>query len=196
MLTLDGKPFDARFLGAVVRRQGLVTACQYTIPPVERGRYEITVLADAESRGCGVPGSEILLWTFTQDKMFHTSTAVDWPGDGRSTTFDGSFSTSAPRGDVPPMAQFNGELFASDGRELPAGTRVEAYVGETRCGVASTRHAGSFSGYILGVVGPESIAGCTRGAPLTFRIDGKPAIDPGVVNTPPGRQGSLDLTLR
>lgn len=194
-LTLDGKPFDARFLGAVVRRQGLVTPCQYTLPAVEQGRYEITVLADAESRGCGVPGSEILLWTFTQDKMFHTSTAVDWPGDGRSTSFDAGFSTSAPRGDVPPMAQFNGELFARDGRKLPPGTRVEAYVGDTRCGVASTRHGGSFSGYVLDVVGPESVAGCTRGATLTFRIDGEAAVETSV-NDPGSSGRSFDLTLR
>ena len=195
-LTLDGQPFDARFLGAVVRRNGLVTPCQYTIPSVEHGRYEITVLADAESRGCGVPGAEILLWTYASNRIVYSSGAVGWPARGRSTTFDASFSTAAPNGAVPPLAQFNGELFASDGRRLPAGTRVEAYVGDTRCGVASTRRSGSFSGYILDVVGPESVAGCARGAPLTFRIDGRPAADPGVVNTPPGRQGSLDLTVR
>jgi pimeloyl-ACP methyl ester carboxylesterase len=194
-LTVDGKPFDARFLGAVVRRQGLITPCQYTLPPVVQGRYQIVVLADTESRGCGVPGSEILLWTF-RDRILYSRSGVDWPGNGGSTSFNGSFSTSAPNGDVPPMAQFNGELLGRDGGKLPPGTRVDAYVGDTRCGVASTRHGGSFSGYILNVVGPESIAGCTRGATLTFRIDGKPAIDAGVVNTPPGRQGSLDLTLR
>ena len=58
------------------------------------------------------------------------------------------------------------------------------------------RSSTGFSGYILSVVGPESIAGCGRGAPLTFRIDGRPAADTNVVNTPPGQQESLDLTLQ
>ena len=111
-LTVNGKPFDARFLGAVVRRQGLVTPCQYTLPPVKQGNYTITVLADTESRGCGGPGAEILLWTFVQEKILYSSGAVSWPGNGRSATFDATFSMSTPNGDVPPTVQFNGELFA------------------------------------------------------------------------------------
>ena len=100
-LSLDGKPFDARFLGAVVRRQGLVTPCQFNIPRVEQGRYAITVLAEAESFGCGAPGAEILLWAFVQERFVYSSSAVGWPASRRSATFDASFSTSTPRGDVP-----------------------------------------------------------------------------------------------
>ena len=88
--TLDGAPFDSRFVGAVVLRRGLVTPCQHTLPPVANGRYAVTVLA---------------------------------------------------------------------------------------------------------VVGPDSIAGCTRGATLTFHIDGHPAAPTNVVNTPPGQREALDLTL-
>jgi len=159
-----------------------------------------------ESSGCvrgvrvmgegGVPGAEVLLWTFAAERTLYTSHAVGWPANGRSAAFDANFSTSAPRGDVPPLTQFNGQLFARDGQTLPAGTRVEAYVGDTRCGVASTRRSDSFSGYILNVVGPESIAGCARGATLTFRIDGRPAADTNIVNTPPGQRETLDLTVR
>jgi len=100
-----------------------------------------------------------------------------------------------PNGDVPPTAQFNGELFARDGTKLPPGTRVEAFVGTTRCGIASTRHAGSFAGYVLAVVGPESIAGCERGATLTFRVNGKPAVETSM-NDPGIEDHSLDLTQR
>jgi hypothetical protein len=39
------------------------------------------------------------------------------------------------------------------------------------------------------------IAGCTRGATLTFRIDGLPAVETAV-NTPPGQNAALDLTVR
>jgi hypothetical protein len=31
---------------------------------------------------------------------------------------------------------------------------------------------------------------------LTFRIDGRPAADTSVVNTPPGQQAALDLQVR
>jgi len=194
-LTLDGRPFDARFLGAVVRRAGLVTPCQYTLPPVEQGRYTITVLADTESRGCGVPGAEILLWTFVHEKILYSRAAVSWPGRGRSARFDATFSLARPNGDVPPTVQFNGALLARDGRKLPPGTRVEAYVGDTRCGIASTRRGGSFSGYVLAVVGPESIPACKRGATLTFRIDGRPAVETSR-NDPSVQGHSLDLTQR
>ena len=58
VLRLDGARFDARFLGAVVRRRdGLVTPCQLALSPVRRGRYRITVMAGAERSGCGVPGA-------------------------------------------------------------------------------------------------------------------------------------------
>ncbi len=194
-LTLDGQPFDARFLGAVVRRAGLVTPCQLTLPPVTGGRYTITVLADAESRGCGARDAEILLWAFVDDKIHYSTGAVPWPGNGRTATFDASFSTATPNGDVPPTVQFNGELFGRDGTTLPQGTRVEAYVGTTRCGIASTRRSGSFAGYVLAVVGPESISGCLRGAIITFRIEGRPAVETS--RNDPSVQGvALDLTLR
>src|SRR5688572_5662187 len=64
VLTLDGAALDAEFLGVRVVRDGLVTACQNQIPPVPVGYYDITVAADAEVRGCGAEGAELLLWTF------------------------------------------------------------------------------------------------------------------------------------
>jgi hypothetical protein len=66
--------------------------------------------------------------------------------------------------------------------------------GNTRCGIASIRRTGSFAGYSLAVAGPESIAGCERGATLTFRIDGRPAVDTGINQE--SRRDSRDLTLR
>jgi hypothetical protein len=76
---------------------------------------------------------------------------------------------------------------------MPAGTRVEAYVGATRCAVGSVRYVGSYAGFILDVVGPDSVPGCTRGATLTFRVNGRLALDTAV--NAPGQGGSLDLTL-
>ena len=193
--TLDGAPFDSRFVGAVVLRRGLVTPCQHTLPPVANGRYAVTVLADTESSGCGAPGAQIVLWTFADNKIVFSTNAVGWPGNGRVKSFAARYSTSAPAGAAPVTAEFTGGVFGTDGRELPTGTRVEAYVGDTRCGVASVRSSDNFTGYVLAVVGPDSIAGCTRGATLTFRIDGHPAAATNVVNTPPGQREALDLTL-
>ena len=189
-LTLDGAPFDARFLGAIVRRDGLVTPCQYTLASVDDGRYEITVLADAEASGCGAPGAEILLWAFARNQRLFSRESLAWPGNGGTATFDASFSVSAPDGGAPPTSDFIGEVFRRDGDRLPPGTRVEAYAGDVRCGVGSTRRTGNYSGYILSVVGPDSVAGCDRDGTLTFRIDGQPATNA------PGGGHTLDLILR
>lgn len=163
-LALDDRPFDAKFLGAIVQRDGLITPCQYTLSSVNHGAYEISVRADAEATGCGAPGAQIMLWASGPNGLLYTSESAPWPGNGGSTTFDASFSSVAPGGAEPPTSQFFGEVFGEDGERVPTGTRVEAYVGNVRCGVASTSRTGSFSGYVLYVVGPESVAGCDRQA--------------------------------
>ena len=43
--TLDGASFDAQYLGAAVKRNGLVTPCQRTLPRVRDGRFAISVHA-------------------------------------------------------------------------------------------------------------------------------------------------------
>jgi hypothetical protein len=192
---VDGAPFDSPSMGAVVLRTGLVTACQDILPRVANGRYTITVLADTESSGCGAPGAQIVLWTFANNRILYSTNALAWPGNGGTTTFAPRYSTSAPNGPVPPLAQFEGNVLGARGEHLRPGTRVDAYVGDTHCGTASLRSTDEFTGYILDVVGPESIAGCTRGATLAFRIDGRPAAATTVVNTPPGQRDALDLTL-
>ena len=168
-LKLDGLPLDSRFLGAVVRGpDGLMTPCQLDIPQVIEGRYEITVMADAEAAGCGVPGSRVELWTFAGD-------GIIW-----------SLGT-APSG-------LAGEVFRRDGRRVPPGTRVEAFVGTTRCAVTSTRRTGSFSGFSMDVVGPDVVPGCTRGGTLTFRVNGRRVAETAV--NEPGRRPLLSLRVR
>ena len=73
--TVDGKPFDAQFMGAVVMRHGLVTACQQALPSVNGGRFEIPVLAATEAAGCGSPGTQIVLWTFVGDRTLYSTNA-------------------------------------------------------------------------------------------------------------------------
>jgi hypothetical protein len=196
--TLDGAPLDAEFLGAVVRRDGLITPCQAGIPAVTGGRYEIKVLAGSAGSGCGRRGAEVSLWTYVGEAKVYSTSAVTWPTRGNAASFDAQFETAVPHGGVPPVTEHSGEVFSRNGLRMPPGTRVEAFIGPTRCGVASVRRVGEdFTGYILSVVGPDSISGCAQGAPITFRINGRPATET-TLNTltggAPGSGGSFRLT--
>jgi hypothetical protein len=196
--TLDGKPFDSRFVGAAVLHDGLMTPCQAALPPVEGGRFEIPVLGVSEASGCGRPGARVVLWTFAADKTLYSLDTMAWPDDAtnRTATFDATYDSTDPAGAAPDAAQFNGAVFDADGGALPVGTEVEALIGDVRCGVASVRRADSFLGYVMAVVGSDAVAGCTRGATIRFRVDGKEATHNPVVNTPPGVRDSVDLRLR
>jgi hypothetical protein len=195
--TLDGAPLDAEFLGAVVGRNGMTTPCQSGIPGVTRGRYVITVLGERAGRGCGRRGAEVLLWTYVGDTKLYSTTALRWPGRGNSARFNPQFSSATPNGAAPPVTELSGEVFDQNGRRLPPGTRVDAYIETTRCGVASVRRAESFVGYVLSVVGPDSISGCAQGAEITFKINGRPANETSLNHLEgggPGRGGSFRLT--
>ena len=176
ILTLDGTPLVADFLGARVVRDGLVTACQDEIPEVTDGVYSITVAAEAEVRGCGAPGAEVLLWAFANDSYVFAAQTSPWPGDGEATSFDATFSSTAPVGASMPVTEFKGRLFDADGAELPGGTVVEAYIGDVLCGVTSLRYGDATEGiYTMMVAGPDAVPGCDIGATINFRVDGIPA---------------------
>jgi hypothetical protein len=191
--TLDGVPFDAQYLGAVVKRRGLVTPCQYALPRVRDGRFAITVRARSEALGCGAAGSEIFLWTFVQDQIVYSDQSVRWPGNGKTARFDPGFSISAPTGGVGPIVGFAGEIFDARHRRLPPGAHVEAHIGETLCAVATTRRIDSFTGFSIDVVGPDSIPGCEIGATITFRVNGREANETAVNQA--GQGATLNLSL-
>ena len=138
-------------------------------------------------------GGRIFLWTFVQDKMLYSQESVLWPGNGRSRTFQPRFSAGAPDGGVGRTVGFAGEIFDRRHRRLPPGARVEAYIGTTRCAVATTRRTGNFTGFSIDVVGPDSIPGCTVAATITFRVDGHNANETAVNQS--GQGASLDLSL-
>ena len=195
--SLDGRPLDARWIGAVVTHDGLVTACNVTLPPSENGRYEIAVYADEASAGCGRPGAEVVLWTYAGDRKLYSTAAVPWPAagddDGDVVAFDVDFATADPNGAVGAdgaVTELSGEVYddGSAHRHEP-GTRVEAHVGSTLCGVASIRDNGF---YILAVAGPDAVAGCTAGGRITFEIDGHQATE--TTTNSPDRSTNLDLT--
>jgi hypothetical protein len=133
-----------------------------------------------------------VFWTYAGETRLHSTEALTWPGDGAHTNLDVRFSTAAPNGVAPEVVELVGEVLV-DGRYVRPGTRIEAYVGNARCGVASTRRTGSFSGFSLAVVGPDSVPGCERGATVTFRVNGERAAQ--TVPNQPGQNRSLDLTV-
>ena len=190
--SVDGRPLDARWLGAIVRHDGLVTPCNVTLPPSDGGRYEIAVYTEEGSAGCGRPGAEVVLWTFVGDRELYATEAVAWPAagdDGGGLSFDVEFATTGPNA-AGAITSISGEAYDDDSADRhPPGTRVEAYVGETLCGVASLRDNGF---YILGVAGPDAVAGCTAGGRVTFEVDGRPAAE--TATNSPDRSTHLDLT--
>jgi len=121
--SLDGEPLDARWMGAVVRRDGLVTPCNVTLPPSDNGRYEIGVYADGASAGCGGPGSDVLLWTYAGDRKLYATETVPWPNTG-SVGFDVEFATTDPLGAGPAITEFSGEVYDQAAHRQDACGRV------------------------------------------------------------------------
>jgi pimeloyl-ACP methyl ester carboxylesterase len=189
---LNGARFDARFVGAVVLDHGLVTPCNVTIPSIVAGHFELNVFGENELAGCGRRGSKIILWTYAGDKKLYSTTALDWPTT-HAVTVMVDFSTTDPAGAAARVLELSGEVYRADNQRVPAGARVEAYIGDTLCGIATVR-VGVFDGYIMDVVGPDSIPGCRAGATITFRVNGTPAVETTRNGGTPPRQ--FDLTLR
>lgn len=174
---LDGRAFDARWIGAVVRRNRLVTPCQAALPPIRDGHFRIPVLTSAGAAGCGTAGSEVLFWTFGDQQLF-ASRWLPWSRRDEHPTL--RFSSRDPNGASPARTELSGGAFDADGRRVPLGTRIEARIGSTTCGVASVHSGGGFTGYIMNVVGPDSIPACADGATITFLIGTTPANETAV----------------
>jgi hypothetical protein len=170
---VDGAPFDAEYLGAVVRDRGLETACQQDLAVVANGAYRVAVFGGPESAGCGRAGSDIVLWTYVRGQRLFATAAAPWPADAATLTFDAVFSTAAPRGVMLPATELAGEVYDADHHKLGPGRRVEALVGDTVCAVGTTRENSTFIGFALSVVGPDSVPGCAVNAPVAFRVDGR-----------------------
>jgi hypothetical protein len=191
--TLDGEPLDADFLGAVVRKDGLVTPCQADLPRVDDGAYELPVMAEDESAGCGADGADVLLWAYVGDDQYFAANAAQWPADAATASFDPAFSTADPNGDVTPRTEMAAEIFEKDGSKVAPGAVVKAYIGDTRCGVASVRRNGDFTGVSLAIVGPDAIAGCARDGTVTFRVDDRPIATTVVNRFRPYRNFRLEV---
>jgi pimeloyl-ACP methyl ester carboxylesterase len=188
-ILVDGAPAESRFMGAYVTRDGLSSPCGLSS---ERGRiHMVSVAAHRTIDGCGAAGTKVLFWIAGDSGRLFAIEELPWPGGGTTVDYTARFSTADPNGVSTPTTGFVGEVIGPDGNYARPGTRVEARIGDTLCGVSSTRRTGSFSGYILTVVGPEAIAGCREGAPITFHALGATTLqtEPNAL----GDQTPLDL---
>jgi hypothetical protein len=127
------------------------------------------------------------------DEIVYSTNSLSWPREGVRASFRPRFIAATPEGGVAPIVGFAGEVFDRRGRRLPPGADVTAFIGSTRCAVATTRVIESFTGFSIDVVGPESIPGCVRGGTITFEVDGRLANE--TARNEPGQSRSLNLTL-
>jgi hypothetical protein len=130
-----------------------------------------------------------VLWTYAGDLKLYATTTLPWPRTGVAP-FDVAFTTTAPQGAAPTLTELSGEVYDATATRLDPGTRIEASVADTLCGIATIRDTDF---YILAVVGPDSIPACTAGAPITFTINGTPANE--TAPNSPDHSTHLDLTL-
>jgi hypothetical protein len=169
---LDGRPFDARWIGAVVRRDDFITPCQAALPRIRDGRFRVPVFG-ADQAGCGGTGTSVRFWTVVDDRQIFDDRWTAWDRLDRPLTL--AFSTTDPGEPLPTRTEIPGQAFDLGGRPVPLGTRITARVGTTTCGVASVRSGLGFRGFILNIVGPDSIPACRAGEPITFLIGGTEA---------------------
>lgn len=198
-LTLDGAPFEGFLLSVVVRKGGLEASCNYTLfSDVNGGRYSDTVASAGEVTGCGEPGAQLYVWAYYQGQVLSSQELGAWPEDGNALTFDASFSSEDPDGASLPVTMFEGAVRDADGRSLPPGTEIEAYLGDELCGATSVPHvvmgAAEPGSYFIAVSGPEELSNCTRDGDIRFLVDGETALQAGV-NDGADDPHELDLML-
>ena len=198
-LTLDGELLDGYLLDVVVRKDGLSRSCAFpAYLPVSDGRYEVAAAGDGEARGCGAPGATVFLTAYANDQFLVSQETADWPAEGEELNLDASFSSTDPTGVGRPSTALWGSVFGPGGDPPPPGTVIQAYVGDTLCGVTSLPHVvmgfTDPSTYRMFVVGPASVAACEEGATIEFRVGGEPIAETAV-NDFASDGHELDLTV-
>lgn len=188
--TLDGAPFDASWIGAVVIADGLVTPCNDGLPAVLGGRFDIGVLADTTIAGCAAPGRHVVLWTSVDGVRYF---AIDAIPVGDATILSDAeieFRRDRPHGAAPTATEFFGQVVTADGRRVGSGRVITAVIDGTTCGTTSTR---ADSTYIIAVVGNANRAGCDDDGTITLTIDGQPTTTTVINGT--SRHNELDITV-
>lgn len=179
LATVDGQPLNSPFLRIIVEKDGLLADCRYTYDGITGGNYRQVIAPAPELAGCGESGAiisaETLVWDAAgrQHTVFSGNTAA-WP-DGGIAQVNFTFAQANPAGASNPFTAFDGEVLDANGEHLPAGTTIEAYIGDTLCALTSLSSVAKRAAeeYAVLVVGPESRAGCERGATISFRVNGQ-----------------------
>ena len=174
-ITLDGRTFEAPFVGArVIGPDGLLQACQAGLPDAKSGRYAIDVLSDAEVAGCGEPGARVALWISANNTILFSTQSAPWSGSGETATFDAAFSSADPVGAGEPATGFY--VTATQGGEpVAVGTAVRALIDGTVCAESTIRNFGGDDvGAIVTVAGPQ-VDGCVQGGRIVFEVGGQQA---------------------
>ncbi|MEX0786824.1 MAG: hypothetical protein WD939_09320 [Dehalococcoidia bacterium] len=175
-MTLDGQPIDGFLSGVSVRKDGLARLCNFISLPIKDGAYSVTVASDSEVPGCGQEGAQLLVSVFTGDQGHSPPELVDWPAGETELSLDIDYSSTVT-GAGRPATVFYGDALDGNGEHLPAGTMIEAYIGDTLCGISSPppvlMNAAGPDTYHLFVVTPASVPACAEGGDVTFRVDGQ-----------------------
>ena len=194
-ITVDGIPANGRFFWIEVEKGGLRSLCSFAADVVRGGEYERTVASATEAAGCGGEGSMLygVIWE-NNDRRF--SAPIAWPEGGGNVAVDLTFTTSNEPTAAGHRTPVYGTALDAEGNHLTPGTRIEAYIGETLCGVGSlTPVVMDFSGpdsYDVLVAGPEAVAGCARDGAIRWRVNGA---DVGQTATNNGDGQNVDLIL-
>lgn len=184
-VTLDGAPITEGFLWAIVEKDGFLSACSYEFPVLTDGRYEMPVAADTEVLGCSSMGARIGLLYFIDGETFVAARAINLPIPGTRIQFDAAFSRARPAGykgsgsfEDLSNTSIGGDLLDASGRPLPAGTRVEAFIGSRLCGryvsppmIMTFAEPTTFN---INVARPEAVPECEAGADVELRVNGSP----------------------
>jgi hypothetical protein len=174
-ITLNGVPVSDGFLWADVVTEGRRRACSYTNAFFDQGRYRLLIAPEAETAECGAPGSSLLMVFFDEGQRYEGE-PVPWPDANTPLTLDLAFTADDVVANSSIGSAFSGELLGT-AEELPAGTTIEAYIGDVLCGFSSIPPVqlvfDDGAGYDITVMSPTAIPACTEGATISFRVGGE-----------------------
>lgn len=194
-VTLNGQPIgDGAYVYPIITKDNMERAyCMFLDARTSDGRYESVVASETEVPACGAPATEVYLGVYDPDSdQYYTSDrTIAWPADGNELRFDAVVTTDGVGREG---GLFYGVVGDANGKDVPPRTLIEAYSGDTLCGVSTV------SEVVMAYAGPATYDlaatsdACAENAPLTFKIGGKPAMQTGTNSYDGYRQ--LDLTVQ